>query len=176
MEEIQPEEYHIYKELDKDCTSYIYGEIDPNDFCNVLMEYEAENKSLLDIGSGTGRLLISLHSKYCNTHFIGVEIDYNRYMRSLDKCYSLDIHESQNLHLENLDFRNCYFGNYDIIYCCNIIFEKHDNTDLYKKLISEFSGICFLFTYDETLKYFFHKKYVVNTSWQEDVPLYSFIF
>lgn len=176
MEEIQPDEYHICKELNKECTSYIYGEVNPNDFYNVLTEYETDNKTLLDIGSGSGRLLITLHSKCNKTHFIGVEIDYNRYKRSLHKSNSIGICESPNLHFEYLDFRNCYFGNYDIIYCCNIIFEHEDNNDLYTKLINEFSGICFLFTYNDKIKNYFHKKYEVNTSWQNNVILYSFIF
>ena len=176
MEEISPDEYRIWKELDIGSTSYIYGEIDNKSFKNILEKYEIINKQFLDIGSGSGRLLINLSSCFIDTEFNGVEIDLNRYNNSINKLKLYpDVFENSNLHFENLDFRKCFFGNYDIIYCCNIVFEQQDNNDLYNKIISEFSGICFLFIYNEKMKYYFHKKYTVNTSWQKDVPLYCFI-
>lgn len=71
---------------------------------------------------------------------------------------------------------NRKWGNYDLLYCCNTVFEYEENNKLYKKLVNEFKGVCFLFNYGDKLKNNFHKKYTVKTSWQQNVSLYSFIF
>ena len=177
---IQPNDYYICDSLDKHNNSYIYGEIIPESFYPILKEYEIENKTFIDIGSGCGRMLFYLNDSVCEMKLYGVEIDTNRYSTSLimqDSRINNDlISRTYDVCFENKDFIDIYFGNYDLLYCCNTVFEYEENNKLYKKLVNEFQGVCFLFSYGDKLKNNFHKKHIVNTSWQQNVPLYSFIF
>lgn len=177
---IEPEDYYICDSLDKHNNSYIYGEIIPDSFYQILKNYELENKTFTDIGSGCGKLLFYLNDKCCDMILHGVEIDKSRYYKSIvvqDSRIKNDfLSITDNVVFENKDFFNLYFGNYDLLYCCNTVFEYEENMKLYTKLINEFQGVCFLFTYDDKLKNNFDKKYTVDTSWQHNVPLYSFIF
>ena len=178
--QIEVNDYYICDSLDKYNKSYIYGEIIPESFYYILNEHEIENKSFLDIGSGCGRMLFYLNNRCSELELYGVEIDTNRYYTSLIIQDSLINNDSISIecdvNFENKDFVDIYFGNYDILYCCNTVFEHEENNRLYSKLINEFQGICFLFTYNDKIKNNFHKKYNVDTSWQLNVPLYSFIF
>ena len=72
-------------------------------------------------------------------------------------------------------FENLYFGNYDILYCCNIVFSIEDNKMLYKKIEKEFVGICFLFDYDQLLLPYFEKTFSIKTSWCTSANLHMFI-
>lgn len=178
--QIEPNDYYICDLLDKHNKSYIYGEIIPESFYSILNEFEIENKSLVDIGCGCGRMLFYLNDRCDEIELYGIEIDSNRYYTSLiiqdSRINNDSISRTYDVTFENKDFIDIYFGNYDILYCCNILFENEENNKLYLKLINEFKGVCFLFTYNDKIKNNLHKKYNVDTSWQINVPLYSFIF
>lgn len=173
---IDPRDYQICKTLDRTNNSYIYGEINPESFGIILGKYEMDNKNFIDIGSGCGRLLLYLQEKYEETDFYGVEIDSERHLTSITVEDSKKKNSINQVTFENSDFNNVYFGDYDILYCGNTIFEVEENDALYRKLLNEFSGVCFLFTYNHLLKNNLHRQHFVDTSWQSNVALYSFIF
>ena len=81
-----------------------------------------------------------------------------------------------NIEFINVDFKNIYLGNYDIIFCCNLVFSEIDNNMLYNKLKKEFKGYSILFNYNDKIKYNFISKHTVNTSWQNNVCIYLFYF
>lgn len=98
----------------------------------------------------------------------GTEIDVNRFQKSLN-------HESNKIEFVNDTFENLYFGNYDILYCCNIVFSIEDNIVLYNKIKREFVGFVFLFDYNNILLPFYKKTFLVQTSWCKNVNLHLFI-
>ena len=178
---IETEEYYISNDYDMNHKSYIYGEIDSQSFIDIIIDYNIYNKSFLDIGSGCGRLILSLipiSNKY-NMLLSGIEIIKYRYDKSLNLLNEIIQKNNDNILNEiefiNSSFDNIYLGNYDIIYCCNMVFEKIDNNKLFDKIINEFQGYLFLFQYNDILKPYFYKEYKVNTSWSKDVALYMFI-
>ena len=75
----------------------------------------------------------------------------------------------------NEDFVKVYFGNYDIIYCCNLVFSDEDNLILYQKLLKEFKGVVFLFNYNNEIGKFFIKKYNIKTSWNKKQEMFVFL-
>lgn len=161
-------DYIIDKNLDQNNKSYIYGEVYPQDIYNILKYHNLEYKTFIDIGSGNGKLLYYLSQ---NTELLleGIEIDKNRYNRSIKL-----LEDFEKIFLVNDDYKNIYFGNYDIIYCCNTVFEVDENNILYDKIENEFSGIFILYEYNQKLKNYLLKKEIVKTSWNKYVPIYIF--
>ena len=167
---ISPEDYQISYNLDKSNNSYIYGEVNSSNIINILQNIEYKNRIFLDIGSGCGKLIMDV-SYELDITCTGIEIDINRFNKSLE------IQEKKslfNVEFINNDFRNIYFGYYDIIYCCNTIFSKEDNKYLYHKIIKEFNGYLLLFNYDHLLKKYLIDKKKVITSWCKEVVIYIF--
>ena len=74
----------------------------------------------------------------------------------------------------NDDFYNKFFGNYDFIYCCNLVFDDDTNNKLYKKIKVEFTGKFILFNYsNDIVKYLICEDYV-KTSWSNKVKIFIF--
>lgn len=166
---LEPEIYRIHKSLNQTSTSYIYGEIESNTMYDIIKTMNYENCRFLDVGSGSGNVLMDL-ANIEGLSVCGIEIDEDRYKKSVQK---MDMFEN-SVELIHNDFEKIYFGDYDIIYCCNCIFEDEDNERLYKKIIREFTGKCFLFTYDKTLLPYYVGSYIINTSWVKHTVLYYF--
>ena len=169
---IPSEDFLISDSLYKYNSSYIYGEIDIQSMKEILdtlfpNSSEQESYRFIDIGSGCGKLCASIDSQY-GFYVCGIEIDENRFQKSL-------VYESDKLEFVWDSFENMYFGNYDILYCCNIVFSIEDNKMLYKKIEKEFVGICFLFDYDQLLLPYFEKTFSIKTSWCTSANLHMFI-
>lgn len=169
------EENKKIKNINSYNSSYYYGEVDSNDIYNIIKaisEYNnLEDLHFLDIGSGCGKLTLYIYNKV-NCYCTGVEIIKHRYLKSL-KLLNDDIY---NIEFLNDDFKNIYLGNFDIIFCCNIIFSKKDNDMLYFKLNKEFNGYALLFDYNNKISNNLLSIYNVNTSWDKNVKLYMFHF
>lgn len=182
-------------------SSYFYGEANTIDIYKIIKtiiytylnnknenendieednEGEFENKlHFIDIGSGTGKLILYL---YENTllNLYGIEIIEHRY----DKSVKLLEEMINNKNIDKInypdfvhnDFKNIYFGNYDIVYCCNLIFSKDDNELLFYKFKNEFQGYVLLFFYDDTIKNNLIKEFHINTSWCMNVSIFLFLF
>ena len=164
--------YEISQNLDKYNNSYIYGEVNPKDIISVIKSLNYDNCSFLDIGSGCGKIVISI-AEGLNIYCTGVEIDKNRFNKSLDLLKKFNLFSYVDIINDN--FQNIYFGNYDLIYCCNTVFEKEENKLLYSKLLKEFTGYVLLFNYDHNLKKYLKFKKNVLTSWSNNVTLYVFL-
>lgn len=168
---IEPESYKIHESLNNNWSSYVYGEICSHSFLNIINNTNCENKNIIDIGSGTGNLLLAL-TKVNNLKLHGIEIDENRYKKSEEKVEKQGKNEIELIYG---DFNDLYLGNYDIIYCCNCIFEEEDNIKLYTKIANEFKGRCFLFTFDKILVPFYVGSHVIETSWVKQTELFEFL-
>lgn len=166
------EDFLISDSLYKYNTSYIYGEIEGQSMKQILdtifpNSLGQECYRFIDIGSGCGDLcaFVDMHFGF---YVCGTEIDVNRFQKSLK-------HESNKIEFVNDTFENLYFGNYDILYCCNIVFSIEDNIVLYNKIKREFVGFVFLFDYNNILLPFYKKTFLVQTSWCKNVNLHLFI-
>lgn len=176
---IEPEHYLIPNDLDITNSSYIYGETYPPDIIKCITKtipdiHDCE--SFIDIGSGVGKLVCEMSRTFPQLLCHGIEIHKDRYETSI---YNLNKDEAYNTEVCNIDFENIcfgkiYFGNYDIIYCCNTVFSKEDNKLLYSKILNECSGYVLLYNYNDSLKRYLIATFSINTSWQKDVELYVF--
>jgi len=164
--------YHVSQELDTFNSSYIYGEARPLDIVNILKSHNYDElDSFIDIGSGCGKIVLSV-AFMLNINATGVEIDKNRYKQSLKLLENTQLHNL--VYFENCNFQNIYFGNYTILYCCNLVFCETTNKLLYNKIINEFTGVFILCNYDYSLKKYLKSTHVVKTSWNVKQNLYVF--
>jgi tRNA G46 methylase TrmB len=168
---VEKEYFHISSNLDKNNTSFIYGEVCCKNLSEILLELELNDRLFLDIGSGCGKIVLYLAIKL-NMNSEGIEIDKNRFDKSIEFLNKLNLLD--NVTFYNESFKKVYLGNYDVIYCCNLVFSDEDNKILYKKIIKEFKGISILFDYDDVLSRFLIKKYNVKTSWSKYQIVYIF--
>lgn len=168
---IDASSYKIHDSLIQNWSSYVYGEISSQNLYNIIKNIDCDNKTFIDIGSGSGNVLFEL-SKIENLNLCGIEIDENRYKTSLKNAEKRDIFE---IELMKGDYNELYFGNYDILYCCNCIFEEEDNQKLYKKILKEFKGHCFLFNFDKNLIPYYVGFHIIETSWVKQTELYYFL-
>lgn len=171
-EMIAPSAFQINESLNPDWSSYVYGEIHSQSLIDILITMNCDNRHLLDIGSGTGRLIADLHDSFEHLSLTGIEIDVDRYNTSLH----MENHRNDHQYMEFLcgDFRELYFGNYDILYCCNCVFEIEDNDALFDKIIREFKGHCFLFSFDKKMVPYYVRSYIIQTSWVPYTEIYHF--
>tara|TARA_A100001035_G_C27610792_1_gene420791 strand:- start:140 stop:712 length:573 start_codon:yes stop_codon:yes gene_type:complete len=185
---IDQEDYIIKEEIDisnKDSynSSYIYGEVDSHYFIKILKNKilykyykdEYNNLKFIDIGSGCGRLILEIAK--LKLYSTGIEILSHRYDKSIKLLDKLDNDELfNNIDLINDSFSNIHFGNFDILYCCNIIFSDEDNNLLYNKLLKEFYGYAFLYNYNNKIMNNLISKEHVKTSWNNNVEIFIFYF
>lgn len=168
-------------------SSYFYGEADITDIykiINTIIEnnYDIENENnltFIDIGSGTGKLVLYLY-EHSQLNTVGIEIIKHRYSKSLELLEQIMKNEKMNKinYPEFIldDFKNIYFGNYDILYCCNLIFSDEDNNILYNKLLNECKGHVILFNYNIKIKPNLLKEFNIKTSWSNNVCIFLFLF
>ena len=168
---IDIEDYILPPELDENIKSYIYGEVNEKDLLEIIKTFEYENLNFIDIGSGCGKIIIYLSYKL-NIFSTGVEINIKRYNKSVSLLEKFNIFN--NVELLNQDYKKIYFGNYDILYCCNKVFDKEDNDILYNKILNEFTGYCLLFDYNHILKKYLLYKKEIRTSWNKNEFIYIF--
>lgn len=157
-------------------SSFFYGEVNHNDIYSIIMNHILKDRDFfnyhfLDIGSGCGKLIIYFNDQ-TNCECSGIEIIEHRYLKSINLLKENNF----NVHFINDNFKNIYLGNYDIIYCCNLIFSEEDNNMLYLKLNKEFNGYALLFTYNHKIFKNYVSTHDVNTSWQKNVNIYMFYF
>ena len=169
---VEKEYFHISSNLDKNNTSFIYGEVCCKNLSEILLDLELNDRLFLDIGSGCGKIVLYLTIKL-NMNAEGLEIDIERFNQSIKLQEDLNLIDK--ILFYNEDFVKVYFGNYDIIYCCNLVFSDEDNLILYQKLLKEFKGVVFLFNYNNQIGKFFIKKYNIKTSWNKKQEMFVFL-
>ena len=168
---IKHEDFLISRDLDFKNTSYLYGEVSHESLNIILKKYINDNSIFLDIGSGCGKIVIYI-SKMNDILADGIELVKYRFEKSIKLLDETNLHDK--IEFINDDFKNLYFGNYNIIYCCNLIFSEKDNYNLYTKIKNEFEGIFILFYYDNILEEFLIDTLEIKTSWNKSQPIFIF--
>lgn len=166
--------FHLYtRELDSNNKSYIYGEVEPTVIIDLLKDKVdfQEGDSFLDIGSGCGKMVISIanNMRFNQYYFTGIEIHETRYNESMILLNKYDMYENVEFILG--DYETLYFRNYNVLYCCNTIFGEKENNNLFKKIKSEFIGYFILFEYDNILREYLIASYNVKSSWNSCVTI-----
>jgi|TARA_Y100000816_G_C25940323_1_gene490432 ubiquinone/menaquinone biosynthesis C-methylase UbiE len=151
--------------------SLVYGEVSINDIGNIISSQKINFDSMIDVGSGCGKLTIYI-ALVCNINSEGIEIDKSRFMKSEKLLEFYDLYDKVNF--MNGSFEQLYFGNYDLLYCCNLVFDHDDNNILFNKIKNEFNGIVILFIYDKILLPYLTSQHIVKTSWSNEVPIFLF--
>ena len=171
LRNIPEEDYDVDLTLESTNSSFLYGEVEPIDILNIIEKLEPNDKLMLDIGSGCGKIVIYL-ALGLEIDIDGVELEPNRYQKSLNL---LEKYQQENrVTFYNEDFKNVHFGKYDILYSCNLVFNEQDNMILYQKILNEFKGYLLLFWHDECLDKFFIVQYMVKTSWNPQQYIYLY--
>ncbi len=167
--DIEPSIYKVNSENE----SLIYGETNHENLFNIIQKltYIYNIDTMIDVGSGCGKLLIYFACKFPNIYFDGIEVQKNRYDQSI---INIKKNQLDNICIYNESFINTYFGNYDLLFCCNTIFCDEDNNKLYNKIINEFSGIFILFTMHPKILNYFIEENKINTSWCKNVPIFIY--
>jgi len=169
--------FHLYtRDLDVTNKSYIYGEVDPTVIVSLLSNENVlqEGDSFLDIGSGCGKMIISLanNHRFYNNNFTGIEIHQTRYDESISLLDKYELYTRAEFILGN--YNTLYLKNYNVLYCCNTIFGEKENEQLYDKILREFSGYFILFEYNNKLAPYVIRNYIVKTSWNNRVDIWLF--
>ena len=171
LRNIPEDDYDVALSLESTNSSFLYGEVEPSDILNIIEKLEPDDKSMLDIGSGCGKIVIYL-ALNLEINIDGVELEPNRFQKSIKL---LEKYKQENkVNIFNEDFKNVHFGKYNIIYSCNLAFNKQDNIILYQKILGEFKGYLLLFCPDECLYEFFLCQYTVKTSW--NIAQYIYLY
>ena len=168
---ISEEDFKILEKYDSNESSLIYGEVCNEDLLKVLLKYINNENNILDVGSGCGKLCIYLAIKM-NIFVEGIELLENRYKKSETLLENFNCYDKVNF--INEDFNNLFFGQYDIIYCCNLVFSEKDNYNLYYKLEKEFFGLFILYDYNNLLAKYLVKKEKVKCSWNNSTEIFIF--
>ena len=168
---IKEEDFIVDSTLDYNISSFLYGEANYNSIYEIIKKYYFEDCKFVDIGSGCGKIVIYLVNNL-NIFADGIEIDQNRYNKSLNLLDKFNLYDK--IDFFNQDFQNIYFGNYDILYCCNLVFTDEDNKKLYKKIVNEFNGIFLLFDFNNQLKKYFLEEVKIKTSWNKGQTIFVF--
>lgn len=169
FDKISNDDFYI---TDFNNTSLYYGEANYKDVYKIIKKYKKNNFNMLDVGSGCGKIVFTCCIEL-DISVDGIEIDKNRFQKSELLQEKLNLYDKVNFINDN--FSNLYFGNYDILYCCNLIFEDKDNELLYKKILKEFTGLFILFKFEKILLPYFISQECVNCSWSKNVAIYIFI-
>lgn len=169
---IQKNDFLVDANLDSKVSSYLYGEANYMSIYDIIKKYWFEDCRFIDIGSGCGKIVIYLVNNL-NIYADGIEIDKNRFNKSLNLLEEYNLYEK--IEFYNKDFKNIYFGNYDILYCCNLVFKDNDNEMLYKKIIKEFTGVFILFDFSSNLEKYFIEEIEIKTSWNKKQVIFVFI-
>jgi tRNA G46 methylase TrmB len=171
---IEREDYLLPSSLDKHNSSFIYGEVNPKHIVQIIknLNHDCCN-NFVDIGSGCGKLVIYVALEFPTKFCSGIEIHENRHQTAVALLEDY-ISVYGTTEFQCVDFMNVYFGNYDLLYCCNVIFSKEDNKKLYKKILTEFSGYAILFNYNYDLQHYLLNTISVDTSWERKVNIYVF--
>ena len=168
---IRKEDFSISNSKDSNNTSLIYGEVFNDDLLKIINKFKCNESSMLDVGSGCGKLVIYIALK-SDMYVEGIEIDENRYLQSEKLLDYYNLYEKVSF--INEDFSSLYFGEYDIVYCCNLVFSEEDNNKLFEKLKNEFTGLFILFEYNRILEQYLISKTKVKCSWNDSTEIFIF--
>jgi 2-polyprenyl-3-methyl-5-hydroxy-6-metoxy-1,4-benzoquinol methylase len=152
----------------------VYGEISGFDLLKIIQDLPIMIETFLDVGSGCGGPLMTLVEQGQVVYACGIEKNTYRYEKSnvLLSQKSEDI--QQKVEFIEDTFENHSFVPYDVVYCCNTMFDVPLNTKLVQKCLDECMNVFLLFTLEPRCLQYYWKCVKVNTSWKDNVNVFMY--
>ena len=127
--------------------NFTYGELTKEGLIDLLKNYDTNDKTFYDLGSGKGNVLIYACEEFKNLkNIIGIELDKERHNEA---SKNIKNHNKENkIMVINDDIlSNRYnYGDADFIYISNLCFPDEVNDALSKKLNSEVKDGAIIFS------------------------------
>jgi len=167
---ITPREYGDYKN-----PNYVYGEMHAPDVAGLLDQSPYAMYTMLDAGSGCGRLVLELaQSRPHMTYLCGVELDTYRHSKAQQLWNESDYDIQQKVEFIHGDFLEQSFAPFDFVYCCNTMFDAELNKKMINKILKECDHVFVLYTLEPRCLPYFWKTWKVRTSWMKEVNVYMY--
>ena len=155
----------------KEC---IYGEILPSSVNRIFGHINLENKKILDIGSGLGKIVIQIALEYPIKEVYGIEISKKRYIVSENIKRKLDSNIQEKICFINKDINKVDDLDYDVIFFSNLCFSEKQNNKISVLLSKKKCILICLKELDILNKYL--KYYITNVqcSWSNNINVYYY--
>ena len=153
----------------------VYGEIDKSDMVKLIKLLPYSIQTMLDVGSGCGDALFHIAEISPQMDYIaGIEIVKYRHEKSMLRWERAPFEIQNKIILYEGNFEAFSFHTYDLVYCCNTMFDDDLNEKLVTKLLCECNLFFVLYTKEPKCMHLYIDTMNVNTTWQKKVPVYIF--
>lgn len=168
---ISPKSYGAYDEHN---LNNVYGEINGFDLWKIISEFPILVERFLDVGSGCGGPAMYLVEHGGCVYACGIENNKYRYEKSNVLLSQKGDHIQQKVEFIEDTFENHSFVPYDVVYCCNTMFDVHQNSKLVQKCLNECMNIFILFTLEPRCLQYYWKCVKVSASWKDNVNVFIY--
>ena len=118
--------------------NFTYGELTREGLKNLLSNYDTNNKTFYDLGSGKGNVLVYAAEEFNNLEkIIGVELDENRHNLAKDMIEKKNMTDKVKVINDDFLSNKNNYSDADFIYVSNLCFPNEVNLAIYKKLNAE---------------------------------------
>ena len=152
----------------------VYGEINGFDLWKIINEFPILVETFLDVKSGCGGPLIYIAEHDGSVYACGIENNHYRYEKSNVLLYQKGEDVQQRVEFIEDTFDNHSFVPYDVVYCCNTMFDVQQNNRLVQKCLDECRNIFILFSLEQRCLQYYWKCVKVGTSWKDNVNVFIY--
>lgn len=171
-------------DMNKRNSATTYGEITEQGLNKMLKGIRKKDKVFADLGSGTGRSVISAALNYNFSRCVGVEMSRDRFnmskriLKNMKGGSKSVKNKLQKVRFINNDAREVDISDMDVIFISNLCFNDQLNADICRKLETESNGRLDVFCSAElpTTVGRVKRKFNVEMSWMPDSEIYHYIF
>ena len=169
---ISPREYGNYEIMHH---NNIYGEIDTSDVNRILYECPFVIDKFLDAGSGCGKMILEIGKIKSNlTYLCGIENMEYRHEKAIKLLNNSSFDIQSKTEFICGDFLHYSFHDFDLVYCCNVMFDNDLNQKLIEKILRECNHCFVLYSLEPKCLQYLYKKLKVNTSWMKHVDVFIY--
>lgn len=127
--------------------NFTYGELTKEGLIDLLKNYDTNEKTFYDLGSGKGNVLIYASEEFNNLkNIIGIELDQNRHTEACKNIKKNKKEDKITVINDDILSNKFNYGDADFIYISNLCFPEDVNEALSKKLNSEVKNGAVIFS------------------------------